>query len=179
MALAKIDSKGAAQENRPKPTISLAERRVKSGALFAAGSRSIPLTEPGRWALRVVNTDISDARLWEMQADKGWTYAAPEDIDIEPQEIGFRVQDGRLVRGTRGSEVLMKMPTEDFRQIQAEKDRHNRVNTFGRQALKSAIVGAAATQLQDGGRGAEFLDRAVHRIGVKDSLERVNLDDAS
>ena len=160
-----------------KREISVVERRLKSGSVFSAGSRAIPLKEPERWTIRVVNTQISDARLWEMQDEKGWGYASVADLAVAPHEVGFREQDGRLVRGTQGHEVLMKMAITDYKAIQKVKEATNRKNTFGNKAVKDTIVGAAAGQLDDGGRAAEFLDRAVQGISVKDSLERVSLED--
>lgn len=159
-----------------KREISVVERRLKSGSVFATGSKPMPLVEPDRWEVRVVNGQISDARLWEMQAEKGWVYLAAEDLAVEPHEIGFRVQDGRVVRGTHGHEVVMKMPRTDYRAIQKQKDRENRINTFGTAANKKAIVAAAQSE-PGGARGAEFLDRAVERITIKDSLEQVSLED--
>ena len=164
-----------APASKKKP-ISIVERRLKSGSVFTAGSKPIPLTEPDRWTIRIVNSQITDARLWEMQAEKGWVYLEVADLAIQPEEIGFRVQDGKVVRGTHGHEVLMKMPKADYQAIARLKDRENRKNTLGDKAVKAAIVSAADREDQSG-RGAEFLDQAVNRIEVKDELERVRLDD--
>lgn len=160
-----------------KREISVIERRLKSGSVFATGSRPIPLKHPKQWTARVVNSQISDNRLYEMQADKGWQYLEPDDLAVKPEEIGFRVLDGKVVRGTQGQEVLMKMDISDYKAIQKAKDAETRTATFGDQANKAAIVGAAASQLQDGGRGAEYLDRHVAGITVTDSVERVSLEE--
>lgn len=165
----------------PKPIpikreISIIERRLQSGSIFAASSQPIPLKEPDRWTLRIVNSQISDAHLWEMLAVKGWVYATPEDLAIDPHEIGFRIQDGRIVRGVHGHEVLMKMPKADYQAVVTEKDRTNRRNTFGTKALKDAVV-SAAQQEPDGDRGATFLDRHLKSISVTDGYERVNLEE--
>lgn len=163
-------AKGAKRE------ITIVERRLQSGSIFAASSRPIPLVDPKRWTVRIVNSQISDARLYEMQADKGWVYAELGDLAVKPEEIGFRVQDGRIVRGTHGQEVLMKMEQKDYRAIQTYKDAENRRNTFGSKALKATVVGAA--QAEPGGeRGAEFLNRHLQNITVTDSKELVSLED--
>lgn len=159
-----------------KREISVVERRLQSGSIFAASSRPIPLVEPERWTVRIVNSQISDAHLWEMQAEKGWIYAEPTDLAVQPHEIGFRVQDGRLVRGVQGHEVLMKMARAEYEAIQRAKDAENRKNTFGAKALKQTVLGAAQAE-PDGARGAEFLDRHMQHITIKDSLERVSLEE--
>lgn len=167
---------------KQKAPISVVERRLKSGAVFGLGSKAIPLIEPERWTLRVINTQLSDARLWEIQAEKGWIYVLPEDLAVKPQEIGFRELDGHVVRGTHGQEVLMKIPRPDYLAVQRAKDVHNRKMTFGTRATKDAIVQAAARSYQDdgsggldgSGRAADVLDRA--QLVVNDSLERVAFD---
>mgnify|MGYP001579820631 FL=1 len=162
-----------------KREISVIERRLQSGQIFALGSDAIPLREPTRWVLRIINTQISDAHLWSMQAKKGWVYAEPDDLAVKAEEIGFRVQDGRIVRGTQGAEVLMKMASPDFAAVQRQKDAENRAHTFGAKALKASVVKAAETKPDDpdAAKGAEFLDRHLAGITVTDSVERVPLDE--
>ena len=162
-------------EDHTKRPITVVERRLASGSIFTVGSRSIPLREPDRWELRIVNGQISDAHVWELQAEKGWVYLEPGDLAVKAEEIGFRVHAGRVVRGTHGHEVIMKMPKSDYQQIVALKDAENRKHTFGDKANKAAIV-AAASQLPDGGQAAEFLNRAVSGVQIKDTLERVSLE---
>lgn len=152
---------------KPKREISIVERRLKSGSIFTTSSKPIPLAEPDRWAVRIVNSQISDARVWEMQAEKGWVYVTPEDLAVKAHEIGFREQDGRVVRGTSGSEVLMKMETEDYRAIQKQKDLDNRQRTFGKKAVREAVIGAAQAE-PEGARGADFLHQALKGITVTD-----------
>lgn len=153
---------------KPKPAVSIIERRLQSGTIFGTSSKPIPLVEPKRWSLRIVNSQVSNSHLYDMQAEKGWVYAAPEDLAIRAEEIGFHVLDGRVVRGTQGTEVLMKMERADYQAVQREKDRVNREQTFGRHALKNTLVQAAGQQ-PDGDQGASFLDQALSRITVKDS----------
>jgi hypothetical protein len=160
-----------------KRNVSVVERRLKSGSVFAASSRPIPLTDPDRWTVRVVNAQISDNRIWEMQADKGWIYATPEDVAVPVTELGFREQDGRIVRGQHGSEVLMKMERDDYAAIQKAKDDANRKMTFGSKAIKESILSAAGNAEGIGSQGADFLARNLHNVSVTDSREAVNLED--
>ena len=159
-----------------KRSVSIIERRLESGSVFGASSQPIPLVEPDRWSVRLVNSDISEARIWEMQAVKGWVFATPEDLAVPPEDVGLRVLDGRVVRGTRGAEVLMKMEREDYAKLQRKKEQETRAQTFGEKAVKQSILGAAQAE-PDGARGAEFLDRHLAGVTVTDSRERVSLDE--
>ena len=168
----------AQTEDAPKKrNVSVVERRLKSGSIFSASSKPIPLTDPDRWTVRVVNASISDARIWEMQADKGWVYAEPADIAVSVTELGFRIQDGRIVRGQHGQEVLMKMERDDYAAIQKAKDAENRRQTFGAQAVKDAIISAAGSDAGVGAQGAEFLARNLDSVTVTDSREAVSLEE--
>ena len=160
-----------------KKEISIVERRLKSGSIFSSGSKPIPLVEPDRWKVREANTDISDSRLWDLQAEKGWVYLELADLAVAPHEIGYRELDGRIVRGPHGHLVLMKMAKPDYQAIVQEKDARNRANTFSAKANKDAILAAASSREGDGDRAASYLQRAVQNVSVTDSLERVSLED--
>lgn len=162
-----------AKEKKP---ITVVERRLQSGAIFGTSSKPIPLAEPERWTVRLVNSQISDSRLYEMQAEKGWVFAEASDLAIKAEDIGLRIMDGRIVRGERGSEVLMKMERADYKAIQKAKDADNRKNTFGSKANKAAVLAAASNE-PDGDRGADFLNRAVKSMNITDHRETVALDE--
>lgn len=161
---------------KEKQPLSIVDRRLASGSIFGTSSKPIPLTEPDRWTVRLVNSQISEGHLYDMQAEKGWIYAEVGDLAVKPEEVGLRAMDGRLVRGTHGHEVLMKMEKKDYRAVQKAKDVANRQSTFGKKAIKNAVVSAAGAE-PDGDRGASFLNRAMDQVSVTDTLERVNLDD--
>ena len=161
---------------KTKKPITIVERRLQSGSVFGTSSKPIPLVEPERWEIRIVNSQISNDHLYTMQSDKGWVYAHPEDLAVDPKEIGFVVLDGRIVRGQQGQEVVMKMERADYRAIQTQKEVSNRQQTFGAKANKQAILNAVQGEV-DGDRGADFLNRAVQSITVTDSTERVSLDE--
>lgn len=164
------------RQAKEKKPISIVDRRLASGSVFSASSRPIPLVEPERWTLRIINTQISDQRLWEVQAEKGWVYAELADLAIDPAEVGFRVLDGRIVRGTQGDQVLMKMEKADYKAIQKMKDAENKKITFGDKAkVKQDIVTAAAGQL--GPEAADFLNAHVKGVDIKDGRELVSLED--
>ena len=156
-----------------KKPISVVDRRLTSGSVFASGTQPIPLTEPNRWTARVVNSQISDARMWEMQASKGWVYAERADLAVDPLEIGFREQDGRIVRGTQGHEVLMKMERADYKKIVAHKDAENRARVFRKDSIKQQIVAGASATLGD--QAATFLNQ--QDVSITDHREAVPLED--
>ncbi len=161
---------------KEKKPISLVERRMKTGSIFAASAREIPMKEAGRWAIRIVNSAISYSHLLDMKEQKGWIFADPEDLAVKPEDVGLRVMDGRIVRGTHGEEVLMKMEKSDYRAVQQMKDEMNRRTTFGAKAAKASILEAASKE-PGGDEGADFLNRTASSMTIKDSLERVHLED--
>ena len=160
----------------PKPAISIVDRRLKAGSIFASASTPIPASEPGCWVFREVNTGISDDHLEIMLHKKFWEFAAAEDLACAPGAYSYRVQDGRLVKGTRGEIVLMKQPAADAAAVRMEKERENRRLTFG--SAKASILSAAERE-PGGDRGAEYLERQLRGLTVTDSKELVPLDDAA
>jgi len=156
-----------------KRELSIADRRRASGSIFGTGSKPIPLKEPEKWVIRNVNSKVSNQHLYNMRAEKLWEYVTLADLDCTLDEIGYRELDGRIVRGERGEEVLMKLPKKDYREIQRDKDRENRKQTLGAKAAKDTILGAMHAAGDD--QGAEFMQRALRGAKIEDSTERVNL----
>jgi hypothetical protein len=159
-----------------KRTISVVDRRLQSGSMFASLSRPMPLVEPNKWETHITNSQISDQRLWEMTEVKGWEYLTPQDLAVEPSAIGYREQDGRVVRGEKGHEVLMKMTIPDWKRVQKKKDEDVRRDTYGKDAAKRSILAAAGRE-PGGANGAEFLERSLNRIKITDTRESVSLED--
>lgn len=166
-------SKDTTTPAKVKRAISVVDRRLQSGAIFRAGSEPIPLREPGRWTLRVVNADIHSQHVHQLRMKKGWEYAEPGDLAVAPEDVGFRLENGRLVCGAHGAEVLMKMPAFDFQRVQVAKDREVRRQTFGSQALKDSVLAAAGRE-PGGAEGADFLQKQLHNISVTDSREALD-----
>jgi len=137
------------------PRVSVLERRLQNP--FGDSSVPIRLKEPG-WTVHVINTTIRPGRYHDVVRNKGWVPVAPEDLDGDADEYGFDVKDGRVVRGERGSEVLMKMPEADYRAIQQAKDDHNRAMTNPKR-MKRDVLEQAAGQYSD--QAASYLDQNV------------------
>jgi hypothetical protein len=82
----------------------------------------------------------------------------PHEIDGTAEDFGFDVREGRVVRGERGHEVLMKMPAADYRAIQMAKDAHNKAANSGAR-LKSAVV--EQTAATHGDQAASLVNRSI------------------
>ena len=135
---------------RPKtdkalPKISVLAKRLQQP--FGEGSPAIQLKEDG-WAVHVINTKVRPGRYHDVTRNKGWVPVLPDEVDGQAEDFGFDVRDGRIVRGDRGEEVVVKMPAADYQAIQMAKDRENRKRITARQ-LKADAAQATATQHGD------------------------------
>ena len=127
------------------PSISVLERRLQNP--FGEGSPPVKLKQQG-WTLHVVNANLRPGRYHDVVRNKGWVPVEATEIDGDPMDFGFDIKDGRVVRGERGQEVLVKMPTRDYESIQMAKDAHNR-KLIGRKAVKQAAIEGAAKEFGD------------------------------
>lgn len=151
----------------------IVQRRLKDP--FGQQALILPLKEPKRWELHIANSTAHSGRIAEM-IGKGWTFVTLEDLEGKVEDYGYEARDGRIVRGHRGEEVLMKMEREDFRAIQKAKAAQNITSTFGAKQVKDAIL-SRAEQEPDGDQGADFLNRSLRNIEIKDSLETIPVDE--
>jgi hypothetical protein len=149
------------------PTISVIERRLQGPNVFRASSQPIPLADPKKWTVRWENTEISTDHLWNLIHVLGWSYVEPDDLACPIEEIGGMVRDGRIVRGERGKEILMKMLAKDYARVQKKKNDETIRQTFGRKQLKDAIVTGVASE--HGDQAAEFMSKNVNLVSVQDS----------
>lgn len=148
------------------PTISVIERRLQGPSVFRTSSQPIPLREGKKWTVRWVNTKVSTDHLYDFKNNKGWDYATPDDLDCPVDEAGGFVRDGRIVRGDRGEEVLMKMLSKDLARVVKKKTEEANKQTFGKKEVKAAIVAGAAAE--HGDRAAEYMEKHVHGVTVND-----------
>lgn len=154
-------------DKKPAAKLSVIERRLANASPFEGGSVEIPQKQPGKWKFRIVNAKAATNRIWEMIKRKGWEFAVPDDLAEDPGDLGFDIRDGRLVQGERGSEVLMKMLSSDFKKVEQAKTKYNVQHTFGAKHVKSAIVEGAGTT--HGSEAADFLNRSLHHVDVIDT----------
>lgn len=150
------------------PKVSVFERRLANP--FGAPSIPITLKTPGQWAIRIVNSTMRTGRVHDMTANKGWTFVVVEELDGAPEDLGFRTLDGRLVRGEHGEEVLMKMPQEDYDQIQQAKGAYN-IKQLGSRQTKERVAQSTAQKYGD-----EAADTVNQNISVTDGREAVELE---
>ena len=152
--------------------VSVIERRLQSESALSAGSAPIPMKE-AIWAVRWENSDIAPDHIWRCINILGWEYVAPEDVACPLDEVGANAREGRVVRGERGKEILLKMRKTDYAKVQKKKTAENLALTFDKKKLKSAVLGQVASE--HGGEAAEFINKNV--MNVVDSRERVSLDE--
>ncbi len=153
------------------------ERRLANP--FGGGALEIPCKLKDRknkplLVFRIVSGDIGPDHVYRAVKVKGWEFAQPEDIDGDPQDYGFEFRNNRLVRGTRGQDVLMKMRAVDFAAVQQAKSDKNSSALKGR-AQKQAIVEGAGREIGD--EGATFLERSIQNVEITDTRERIPMDE--
>lgn len=144
------------------------ERRLQNP--FGEGSQAIELKDKDM-TVHVINTAVRPGRYHDVTRTKGWEPVLPEDLVGDATDYGFDIKDGRVVRGERGTEVLMKMPTKDVQAIQMAKDAANRKKTSPR-ALKNEVVGLTAAA--HGDQSGEYIDRMTT---IKDERAPVPLEE--
>ena len=149
-----------------KQTISVIERRLAAPSVFRTSSAPIPLKDT-KWMVRWENSAIGTDHIYRIVNDLGWEYAAAADLDCSVDEIGAQERDGRVVRGDKGAEVLVKMRKADYKSVQAKKDRENREQAFGKKSLQQAVVSGVAAE--HGEQAAEFMAGQVKAITVTDT----------
>ena len=149
------------------------ERRLKNPN--ASEAMEIPSRPAGRWKFRVVNSKISNDHVWRMNRKNGWEFASPEDIDAPYADFGLELSAGRLVMGERGAEILMKMDSQEWHDVQQAKSDANR-----RQALSVKDIPQRAAESFGGSEGSEAADvlhRSLEHVTVTERLERVRATD--
>lgn len=142
-----------------------------AGQPFGIKTDAIPMREPGKWALRIANSQVYDSRHYDMVHKLGYVPFTVDDLapGITAESVGFRVaEDGKtLVRGIRGDEVIYKMPKDSYDQIQRAKADLNtkslKSETAARQDAAQAAAGA------HGDQAAEYIGKHAH-ITIKDSV---------
>jgi hypothetical protein len=153
----------------PTPRIEVLQRRLQSP--FGAPAVSITLREPG-WEPRWFNAAIAADHIWRAK-ENGWMPVKPAELADPDQIGGFTTSpDGFVVRGEKGQELLMRLPTDWRKQIQAKKTEQNTRN-MRPGAMKREVAEAAGKKLGD--QAGQFVNDNVRVVGdVRDSIERVH-----
>ena len=163
---------------------SVVKRNTSIAARLASpmGGRSMPIAsrqkdEHGRswFEFYVENGAIHDDQVRNTHQQLGWDFATVEDLEGPPGDYGFELRQGRLVRGLRGQEVLMRMHREDRAAIAKAKTELNLRQALGPMAVKQAIVEKASADLGD--ESASFLNDQLSKVTITDTMERIPLDE--
>jgi hypothetical protein len=139
---------------RTLPQVTVLERRLQNP--FGSGSPEVRLKDPG-WALHIFDTS-RPGRFHYAQREKGWEPVLAHELDGAAEDLGFDVVDGKVVRGERGKDVLMKMPQRMYDRIAQRKAEL----TTARNApakLKADVVEQTAATYSD--QAADYLNRNV------------------
>lgn len=173
----------ATEPRHPKVTVrdrsDIIERRI-ADPMGGGGSLAIPSRETDHdgkpmLSFYIANGDLAPDHIWRMRKELGWEFATPDDVEGSPEDFGFELRDGRLVRGHRGAEVLMKMRMVDREAILQAKSDWNRRHALGSKETKATIVERASQELGD--EGADFLNRSISNIKVEDTYEKIPVDE--
>jgi hypothetical protein len=154
---------------KKRPTIEILERRAKGIGVHGTGTPSIQLREPG-FDCRWFNSEVSPDHVWRAKNQKGWENVTPAEL-ADPEQIGgFQTSpDGFVVRGEKGREVLLKMPTSYRAQIEMQKAKEN-IRNMDPHRQKAEVANAAGKAMGD--EAGSFIDKQVSVIGsVKTSKE--------
>lgn len=161
-------------ERADVPRISILERRIQNP--FGEPSQSVRFKD-NRLTARWFNDAARSGQIFRAK-ELGWNDVT-QDMIQDMNSLGNHELNpaGQIVRGERGQEVLMWMPTKDFKEIQMAKDRKNRQLMGDPVAQKNEIVAAAGLQLGD--QAASFLNDEVQmHVSVKDRVQRESFQEA-
>jgi hypothetical protein len=159
-------------EQKKRPTIEILERRAQGIGVHGTGSPAIALKEPG-WACRWFNSELSPDHVWRAKNQKGWEPVTPGEL-ADPEQIGgFQTSpDGFVVRGEKGREVLLKMPSDYRTRIEAQKVKAN-IAAMDPHRQKADLATAAGKSMGD--EAGSFIDKNVNLIGhIKTNKEVIH-----
>jgi hypothetical protein len=143
-----------------------------AGEPFGLRSDQIPMREPGKWALRISNSGVSDSRHYDMVHKFGYQPFTVADLPdgISANSIGFRVaEDGQtLVRGVRGDEVIYKMAKASYDAIQMAKAEKNLDGM--KSETKARNQAAEAVAAHQGSEAGDYIAKHA-TITIKDSKQ--------
>lgn len=152
-----------------KPKIEVLQRRLQSP--FGTPASQVRFTEGG-WEARWFNAAIAADHIWRAK-EQGWQGVRPAEL-ADPEQIGgfSESPDGFVVRGEKGQELLMKLPTDWRKQIQARKTEQNTRN-MRPGVMKREVAEAAGKTLGD--QAGQFVNDNVRVVGdVTDKVERMH-----
>lgn len=152
----------------PRPRLSVLERSLQHP--FGIPSSPVELKEKGlvcRW----VNTELKGGAQFQYALSHGWMQVRPEYVKDLKQVQHVVSPDGFVVRGQRGTELLMYTTIEHFNDRKLAKDHENQ-RMMNPAVMKRDLVEAADKHL--GPEASEYLHDHVGPVGeVRTQYERV------
>lgn len=151
------------------PTLSVIERRIASGDRNVLRPRQVALLDqPEPMTTRVVNTAI-DSRWHQITADLGWVPVTPAEIAGGLPQGDMRADGARVVMGDQGREVLVKMPSRLYRQIQTARARKDDKAMRSKTKFQARVQGALERDARSADpAGAAQLERAAEAVSGLD-----------
>jgi hypothetical protein len=156
---------------KTRPSIEILERRAAGVGVHGEGSPSIELKEPG-FTVRWFNSEVAADHVWRAKNRKGWETVTPAELADPEQVGGFSVSpDGFVVRGEKGREILLKMPTHYRTEIEKRKAEQN-IRDMQPHRQKAQVADAAGKAFGD--EAGSFINDRVKVIGnITTSKERI------
>jgi hypothetical protein len=157
-----------------RPSIDILERRAQGIGVHGTGAPVIELKEAG-WSVRWFNAAVASDHIWRAKNQKGWENVRPDELKDPEQVGGFQMSpDGFVVRGERGQELLMKMPTDYRVQIEKRKAELN-IRNMDPHRTKADVANAAGMALGD--QAGQFINDNVKSIGtITTTKERIHVN---
>jgi len=109
-------------------------------------SRGIPLADRlQHWTVRVFTQDPEHQdRHYEAVHELGYRPCTPDDFDVDVRALGLTVSpEGFVVRGAKGQDMIMRIPTKQYTAIQRAKANAN-LASVGKQKLREELADVAA-----------------------------------
>ena len=157
------------QRKEAPKNLSVIERRLQNP--LSRRSREIPLGEHMKgWTTRFFTQDVSRPdRHYEAVHELGYTPCTAEDFGVDPKTLGLNLTpEGYVCRGSQSQDILMRIPTKDYRAIQKRKSEEN-LKGVGKGKLQSEVAQAAAKV-----HGDEAGDTVYKHYEQRDVVERVS-----
>jgi hypothetical protein len=167
--MAKTDTTPKDEKLFKKPRVEVLQRRLSRP--FGAPSTKVRMKEDG-WDARWFNAAIAADHIWRAK-EQGWQGVVPAELADPDQIGGFQVSpDGYVVRGDKGQELLMKLPSDWRKQIQKSKTDQNLKN-MRPGVMKREVAEAAGRTLGD--QAGSFINDNIKVVGdVTDQVERMH-----
>jgi len=166
------------------PQFSVVERRIKYGDASVLGSGS-PLelvNQPEPMTLRWGNMLLGEGRNHYLQSFKGWVPVRMAEL-ANSLDMGLLTEspEGFVTRGEKGHEVLYKMPTRLYRQVQQRKVEDNLRRSRSAKHLKEQTQAGMVRDAEAGAPDGERLKRGSDRLGrlqvdLNETIEQVELE---